>query len=300
MTNMNRKKILIPALFFTVIIIITGILFVNKLEQLTETEVKVMTYNIRFLNDRDASPHTWEERLPTITQLIEDYKPDVFGTQEAVYQQLNDLKAHLPNYKWVGVGREGGINGEHTAIFYNKIRFSLIEHGNFWLSDTPNEPGSKNWENKIPRIATWVKLFDKESEQQFYVFNTHFDHHSVESRIKSAKLIIEQINELNTTLPILLTGDFNSYKNSLPFKIFINKGDFVDTWSESDNKINGDFGTVNHFYDPTGGGPNQRFDWILAKGNVSTKSIEIIVDRNNYQFPSDHYPVLANLTINFN
>ncbi|MBS4192628.1 endonuclease/exonuclease/phosphatase family protein [Bacillus sp. FJAT-49705] len=268
-------------------------------EQASEMDLKVMTYNLRYKNNSDASPHTWDERRPTISQLIHNEKPDIFGTQEALYEQIKELDEDLPKYDWIGEGREGGSKGEFMAVFYDKNRFSPIEYDHFWLSDTPDVIGSTSWGNTIPRMVTWVKFQDKKTGQQFYFINTHFDHRSQEAREKSAALIVEKIKEFNPELPILLTGDFNANPDTKPYQILTAEGAFADLWMTAETRINEDLGTFNGFNNPSGGGPNNRIDWILSKGNVTAKTIEIVNYQKNGQFPSDHYPVMADVTLQY-
>ncbi|KON83562.1 hypothetical protein AF332_27550 [Sporosarcina globispora] len=267
--------------------------------QASEMDLRVMTYNLRYLNNKDVSPHTWEERRPTIRQVIHNEKPDIFGTQEAVYEQIKDLETDLPQYEWIGVGREGGSKGEYMAVFYDKNRFSPIEYDHFWLSDTPDVIGSTSWGNTIPRMVTWVKFLDTKTGQHFYFVNTHFDHRSAEAREKSAALIVEKIQEFDPELPILLTGDFNESPDSKPYQLLTTEGPFVDLWKVAETRINEELGTANAFQDPTGGGPERRIDWILSKGNVVTKTIEIVNYQKNGQFPSDHYPVITDVTLQY-
>ncbi|KKI92018.1 hypothetical protein WQ54_11925 [Bacillus sp. SA1-12] len=268
-------------------------------EEPSNVDVKVMTYNLRYQNTSDPSPHTWSERLPAIKKLVRMERPDIIGTQEVLFQQLQDLEENLPDYEWIGLGREGGNKGEYSAIFFNENRYQPLEYDHFWLSDTPNVIGSKTWGNSIPRMVTWAKFLDKQSNQQFYVVNTHFDHQSVEAREKSAKLILEKTKAFDQNLPILLTGDFNTSPDSVPHQTLTGDGAFDDLWETADTKVNEDLGTFNGFRDPTGGGPDRRIDWILAKGNVRAHSIEILDYYKNGQFPSDHFPVIADVTLSF-
>lgn len=259
----------------------------------SETNLHVMTFNLRYMNDSDPSPHTWEERRSTVRQVIRMEQADIIGTQEAVYQQVKDLAADLPNYDWIGQGREGGSKGEFMAIFYNEKRFTPLEYDHFWLSDTPNVVGSTTWGNSIPRMVTWVKFLDNKSNKEFYFVNTHFDHISEEAREKSAALISEKATEFDPELPVLLTGDFNAGPDSAPYNILIEKGGFVDTFTAADERVNEELGTFNGYNDPTGGGADNRIDWILSKGDVTTKTSKIIDYQKNGQYPSDHYPVLS-------
>ncbi|WP_156289327.1 endonuclease/exonuclease/phosphatase family protein [Oceanobacillus salinisoli] len=270
-----------------------------KNRQVEGLDLNVMTFNLRYLNSFDESPHSWEERRPTVRQVIRTNQPDIFGTQEAVYQQVKDMDADLPNYDWIGLGREGGDQGEFMAIYYNQNQFTPMEYDHFWLSDTPEVIGSTSWGNTIPRMVTWVKFLDNNSGKEFYFVNTHFDHMSAESREKSAELVSEKVKEFDPDLPVILTGDFNTSPGSKPYEILIKEGNFVDTWVAADTRINEDLGTFNGFNNPSGGGADNRIDWILSKGNVTTTQSEIINYQKNGQFPSDHYPVMSEIILHY-
>ena len=266
--------------------------------QATMVDVNAMTFNLRYKNNSDPSPHTWDERVPTIAKLIRMERPDIIGTQEVTFTQLQDLEDSLKGYNWIGLGREGGNKGEYSAIFYNERKYKVLEYDHFWLSDTPNVIGSKTWGNTIPRMVTWAKFLDKKSNKEFYFVNTHFDHRSENAREKSAELILEKTKEFDQGLPIILTGDFNAGPKTKPYQILTNG--FDDLFETAETRINEDLGTFNGWNNPTGGGPDNRIDIIFGKGNLTTNSIEIIDYTKNGQYPSDHYPVMADITLNYN
>ncbi|MEH6936004.1 endonuclease/exonuclease/phosphatase family protein [Bacillus sp. JJ783] len=278
---------------------LTGFAAENK-DQSTVVDVKAMTFNLRYKNNNDPSPHTWDERVPTIKRLIDMENPDIIGTQEVLYTQLQDLENTLPKYNWIGLGREGGNRGEYSAIFYKEKDYTVLEYDHFWLSDTPEVNGSKTWGNNIPRMVTWAKFLDKKSNQQFYFVNTHFDYQSANAREKSAELILEVTKEFDPELPVILTGDFNAGLDSLPHQILTSDGAFDDLWETAETRINEELGTFNGFVDPTGKGPDNRIDWILGKGNLITNEIEIVNYQKNGQFPSDHFPVIADISLTYN
>ncbi|WP_254901672.1 endonuclease/exonuclease/phosphatase family protein [Thalassobacillus devorans] len=265
----------------------------------SEMDLDVMTFNLRYLNDHDPSPHTWEERHPTVRQVIRMEQPDIIGTQEAVYQQVKDVDQDLPGYEWIGMGREGGNQGEFMAIYYKKNRFTPTEYDHYWLSDTPDVVGSTSWGNSIPRMVTWVKFLDEKTNQSFYFVNTHFDHQSEEARQKSANLVVEKMKEFDPDLPVLVTGDFNASPNSIPYQNMTEDTPIVDLYHTAGTVINENLGTFNGFDDPTGGGPDSRIDWILATENVTANHYEIINYQKNGQYPSDHYPVSAEVTLHY-
>ncbi|MFC2949349.1 endonuclease/exonuclease/phosphatase family protein [Virgibacillus sediminis] len=264
-----------------------------------EAKLKVMSFNLRYLNDHDKPPHTWDERRSTVRQVIRMEQPDIIGTQEAVHQQVTDVAEDLPNYEWIGQGREGGNAGEFMSIYYNENRFTPLEYDHYWLSDTPEVVGSMSWGNTIPRMVTWVKFLDERSNQEFYFVNTHFDHQSEEARQKSAALISEQVKEFDPDLPVLLTGDFNAGPDSEPHNILLEQGGFVDTFTAAETSINQELGTFNGFDTYDGGGADNRIDWILSKGNVVTETSEIVDYQKNGQYPSDHYPVVSDVILQY-
>lgn len=255
-------------------------------------QLRVMTYNLR--NNSDVPPNSWDERKGLIQELIQRENPDIIGTQEGLYPQVKDMDDLLPNYGWIGLGRDGGSNGEFMTIYYKKSRFDVLEYNHFWLSEKPETMGSISWDSGCTRMATWARLFDKVTKKSFYHLNTHLDHVSEEARIKGAEVIIQKVENFNSKLPIIVTGDFNTVAGLETHQTFINQGEFVDTWEDATERINEELGTFNGFQNPSGG--EGRIDWILYRGDVSTESVKIVNDRPDGRFPSDHFPVIADLT----
>ncbi|MBS1563601.1 MAG: endonuclease/exonuclease/phosphatase family protein, partial [Bacteroidetes bacterium] len=146
------------------------------------------TYNLRYDNPGDAKDNPWQKRYPHIAAIIRETNLDIFGTQEGLFNQLSDLLRALPAYEYSGLGRNGGREGEHSAIWYKRDRFTLMKSGLFWLSETP-EAVSKGWDAKYERICTWAEFEDRQTGFIFYYFNTHFDHKGVVARRKSIDLL---------------------------------------------------------------------------------------------------------------
>ena len=189
-----------------------------------------MTFNLRYASSKP--PNAWEQRRPVMRDCIEKVSPDLIGTQEGLYQQLKDLAADLPQYEWVGQGRDGGSRGEFMAVFYQKDRFEPLEYDYFWLSDTPEVIASSTWGNTNRRMVTWVRFRDRRTGKEFYFWNTHLDHALQPAREKAALLINQRIQALNTSLPILLVGDFNS--NAGANKVYdtlVRDSGLTDTWN---------------------------------------------------------------------
>ncbi len=175
----------------------------------------VMSYNIRY-GGADDGTNSWQYRYPATGMMIEDQKPDVFGVQECVDFQENMITSYFDGhqgrmgYKCVGVGRDDGKKGERMDVFYNTKTIKLVKWGTYWLSETPDVPGSKGWDARYPRTATWTLLKDKRSGKMFYFVNTHLDHRGVEARKEGLALVVRKIAEMNPNgYPMVLTGDFN-------------------------------------------------------------------------------------------
>ena len=253
--------------------------------------LNVMTFNIRLSLDSDKE-NSWENRKNDALQLLDYYHPDVFGVQEAVPQQMTDLKTGLKNYDFVGVGRDDGANkGEYSAIFYNTEKLQVLQSGTFWLSETPDQP-SKGWDAAYNRVCTYALFKTKKGGRKFWAFNVHFDHVGNIARENSSKLILEKINTLNPrNFPVVLTGDFNLTDKTEPIKI-ISKT-MSDSFYNCRKPHYGPTGTFTGFDVNTV--PKDRIDYIFTKG-LSCQSIRTINDRReNLLYPSDHFPVLAQL-----
>lgn len=258
--------------------------------QTAETLV-VMTYNLRFASTRAGE--AWSERRPLVRDCIRSLMPDLIGTQEGVYQQLRDVATDLPEYEWLGLGRDGGSRGEFMAIYYKRARFEPLEYDHFWLSDTPEVIASTTWGNSNRRMVTWVRFKDRASNQEFYLLNTHFDHQIQEAREKSARLIRERVAKLNPGLPVILTGDFNATAGANPaYDALVGDGFFADTWNTAgERKGDPALNTFNGFKPAVR--ESQRIDWILTRGAVQTAAIQISDFASNGRYPSDHFPVVA-------
>ncbi|WP_245224750.1 endonuclease/exonuclease/phosphatase family protein [Pseudozobellia sp. WGM2] len=255
-------------------------------------DLKVMTYNIKYDNKNDTV-NNWNDRKLPMVQLLEKYQPAVVGMQEVLSTQLEYLDKSLPVYSFVGVGREDGKEkGEFSPIFYNKDKFTLSESGTFWLSNTP-ENISIGWDAALERICTYALLEKKNTNEKFWVFNTHFDHRGEKARKKSVKLILKKIKEINLNhLPVVLMGDLNLQPEQKPIQILSRKMDDGLKVTEKSNE--GPIGTFNGFNleEPI----SRRIDYIFTSG-FNVKSYSHIDERlKNGKHISDHLPVVASLS----
>jgi endonuclease/exonuclease/phosphatase family metal-dependent hydrolase len=260
---------------------------------LAQTELKVMTYNVRFASLQ--KPNAWPDRRPVMKECIASIDADIFGTQEGLFEQLKDIARDLPQYDWIGLGREGGSKGEFMAIFYKRARFDVLEYDHFWLSDTPNMIASTTWGNSVRRMVTWARFKDLKTDRQFYLVNTHFDHQVQPAREKSAALLLERVKALKPELPIIVTGDFNAKAGAnKAYDILTTDGYLADTWNTAKEKKGEVVATFNGFRETRR--VDDRIDWILTRG-VSTRWIEISTCAKDGQLPSDHFPVIAQLAL---
>jgi endonuclease/exonuclease/phosphatase family metal-dependent hydrolase len=252
----------------------------------------VMTYNLRYASA--SAPNAWPVRRPIMREVIQQSAPDVFGTQEGLYAQLKDLASDLPDYAWIGLGRDGGSRDEFMAVFYRTARLEPLAFDHFWLSDTPELIASRTWTTKHRRMVTWVRFLDRTTQQEFFLWNTHFDNEVQAAREKSARLVRERIGALGTTLPVILTGDFNAAAGSNPaYAILTGDGFLADTWATARERKGEGIGTTNGFKAVRPNGA--RIDWILTRGDFTVESSEIVTFARDGQFPSDHFPVVTRL-----
>ncbi|WP_312195917.1 endonuclease/exonuclease/phosphatase family protein [Epilithonimonas vandammei] len=254
-------------------------------------DLKVMTYNIRLSLESDKE-NSWNNRKDDALALMSYYHPDYFGVQEAVPQQMTDIKTTLTDYDYVGVGRDDGKNqGEYSAIFYDKNKLEVIRSGTFWLSETPEKP-SKGWDAAYNRVCTYAFFKIKKTGKQFLAMNLHFDHVGDVARVNSAKLILEKIKELNPkNLPLTLTGDFNLTDDSEPINI-ISKS-LTDSYYHSKKPHYGPKGTWQNFDINTPS--TERLDYVFVKGFDVLSNRTINDRRENLLYPSDHFPILAEI-----
>ncbi|MEG1591681.1 endonuclease/exonuclease/phosphatase family protein [Chryseobacterium sp.] len=253
--------------------------------------LKVMSFNIR-LNVESDKENSWTNRKQDAVDLLSYYHPDYFGVQEALPEQMKDIKNGLKNYDYVGVGRDDGKEkGEFSAIFYDTEKLQVIKSGTFWLSETPEKP-SKGWDAAYNRVCTYAVFKDKKSKKEFLAMNLHFDHVGDVARVKSADLILKKIKEINSkNLPLTLSGDFNLTDDTEPIKII--SQNLKDTFYNSERKPYGPKGTFTAFNVTEV--PQERIDYIFVKGFKIRSHRHINDRRENLLYPSDHFPVLTEL-----
>lgn len=255
-------------------------------------EITVATYNLRYNEPRD-SINAWPNRKDWVKELIRFHDFDLFGTQEGLIDQISYL-AGMEEYAYVGAGRDDGATaGEHSAIFYKKERFEVLDKGDFWLSETPDRP-SFGWDaTSHKRICSWAKMKDKNTGKEFYFFSVHFDHRGQVARVESAKLILSKIKEIAKEVPTIFVGDLNSRPDSEAIAIL--DKELRDSWKITQTPAYGPVGTTNSFnWNRTGA---SRIDYIYVTDNVEVLKYGVLTDSKDQRFPSDHFPVVTKVII---
>lgn len=264
--------------------------------------IKVMSFNIRYGAANDGE-NSWKHRDYLVLETIENYGPDLIGYQEALKFQVDFLKQNLDGYGFHGIGRDKGTEeGEYVPLMWRTDRFELVDSGHFWLSETPQIPGSVSWDSSLTRMLSWVVLRDKKAvgyQKELVFANTHFDHRGKQARLESAKLIRQRAEEIMDDIPIILTGDFNTTEDLPPYAALCKAEGFngkplVDAFrvvhpDGSDNERS--FGAW------VGRRDGKRIDWILHTDDFVTLNAAINYTQDAGRYPSDHYPVEATVRL---
>ncbi len=269
----------------------------------SEPNLVVMTYNIRYGTANDGQD-SWANRKEMACDVLRRHNPDIVGLQEALRFQIDDIRAALPQYAEIGGGRDDGkTKGEYSAILYCKDRLDLDDSGTFWLSDTPEIPGSITWDNACTRICTWGRFLRKDTGRAFYLFNTHLDHVSQYSRDRSAVLLAQRIRDRKHADPVLVTGDFNAGEDNPVVRYFKGEQELPATNSDLAKNpvvlvdtfrvLHPDAKEAGTFHGFKGGTTGNKIDYILAQPDTKVLRTEILRDNKDNRYPSDHFPVIA-------
>ncbi len=258
-------------------------------------DLRVMSFNVR-LGVADDGANSWEHRKSLLAKTIQDFDPDLLGTQETWGFQAEYLLDQLPGRAYLGWDRQpGSDDGEQCGLLYRTARFEKASAGQFWLSETPEVPGSKSWDSSLPRVVAWVELRDRRRPgARLFFFNTHFDHRGPEARRESARLLRARLRELGSSDAWIVTGDFNCPEASPPYQALVGAGSdgltVVDSYRSLHRRREEGEGTFGGF---TGNRSGGRIDWVLHSTTLETVSAAIDRTEEGGRFPSDHYPVTA-------
>lgn len=259
-----------------------------------KNSIKVMTLNLRYNNLQD-SINAWPNRANQVCDFLISEKPDIVGMQEVLWNQYEVLDSVLSDYASAAVGRDDGVRGgEMNPVFFRKERFDMVRTITFWLSDTPEVPGSKGWGASLPRIVTWMELVDKKTHSHFFNFNTHFAHDSDTARVMSAEILMRCVDSIAHGDPFIITGDFNMLPSSEGYSILTGPDESVpllkDTYFITEKGPSGPDYTFNGFSDKPGKG---RVDYIFVRNGMKVLNHRTAVKKENGVYISDHWPVVA-------
>lgn len=278
--NLRKFSLSVTAIIF---------IFLAEAQQLT-----VGTYNLRYDNPMDTG-NLWVDRAPVVANLIRFHDFDILSTQEGLKNQLDYIKNALPQYNYYGIGRDDGKNkGEHSAIFYKQDEFALLKKGDFWLSQTPDKP-SLGWDAICcNRICSWVYLQHKKTKKKFYFFSVHFDHQGMQARRESSKLMLQKIKQIAGSEPVIFAGDLNGDHESEWYLTLAKSKIIKDTYTEvkypyANNASHNSFGKAKN--------NSGIIDHVFVTPHFTVSKWGVLTDTYHGKFPSDHFPVLVELTI---
>lgn len=278
--------------------LLISVLFAMNMADGAAQSLNVMSFNIR-LNTASDSLNAWPYRKDKVASQILFHDVHLLGVQEALHDQMMDLQARLPQFKYTGGGRDDGKEkGEYSALFYDSTRLQLLKAGMFWLSETPDIPGSKSWDAAITRMVTWARFRDRKSKKVFYAFNTHFDHVGQVARRESARIIQRKVQELAGNTPAIITGDFNARPSDEPIQVILDPNEplrLKDAKALSETGHYGPTGTFNAFRNKETN--DEPIDYIFLRGNWKVKKHATISQTWGGRFASDHFAVMAVLSL---
>lgn len=258
--------------------------------------LRVMTFNVR-LDTTEDGDDAWPHRRDLVADTVRYHAPDVVGLQEPLAHQLGYLAESLPAYEWVGDSRLAGAGeGEHTPVGFRADRFALDDAETFWLSETPDEPGSLGWDGSHPRISTWVRLDDATADRPLVHVNTHLDNRGEVARREGAAVVAERTRALADGATVVVTGDLNCLAGepgharldgaALGDGRHLVPADDAATFRHGPETSRTDF----HDLDP-----NRKIDHVFVPSDCSVDALAVVTDRDDVRYPSDHLPVVADV-----
>ena len=259
-------------------------------------DLHVMSFNVRrrMTHVVPRSPDLWSRRRPAVHKLLATEQPTILGVQEALPDQAQVIAASLgQHYKRIGRGRNAQQRGEGCPVFFDSRRLRLTGWRQLALSDTPEVPGSRSWGNFVPRLIVCASFADRSTGQEFRFLNTHFDHLSRKSRLRSADLVTELVRAGDT--PVILTGDFNTSIHTSPYERLTTDGLLADSWFRAEKRLTEAWGTFPNYRAPKL--DRKRIDWVLATRDIDVLAAATNTSRHEGIAASDHLPVSALLRL---
>ena len=269
-----------------------GEVVIDSIPEKGEQATRVMSFNVRCVDDEEGSIHT---RSQIVTAILDQYAPDSFGVQEATPKWLRIIEEELGDrYARVGEGRSPiEMFTEYSCVYYLKDKYNLIDSGTIWLSETPEKKYTKSFDSKHNRIATWAVLEDKETGIRYTHLNTHLDHVLESTRVEQTKVLLNKVSELEKNSTVICTGDFNTFETAEAYSIM--------SGAMSDSKLvakNSDTGITFHKYGTIEEHKDGAIDFIFTTNGTAVDTYKIIRNTFKGYYPSDHYPVVADIVLN--
>lgn len=265
--------------------------------------LRVVSYNVR-VDTRDDGDDAWAHRRDDLVRNVRVHRPDLLGLQEPLPEQLAALDAELRGFSFVGESRlTATAEGEYSPVGYRTTRFAVEDHGTFWLSESPGEPGSVGWDASHPRITTWVLLRDRRTDARLYHYNTHLDHEGERARPEAARVLRADVDDRTGDVPTVVTGDFNATHDDPAYRAILAGDSAHDDGARElvdakDVAVHGHFGpetTFNDFAEPV---PGRFIDHVFVTPGVEVTTHAVVTDtRANGRYPSDHFPVVVDFRL---
>ena len=254
---------------------------------------KIMTFNMRTQTTNDGD-NQFFLRAPYIKERLDAIKPDVIGMQEVQPVMYERLIADLPDYYIVGGGRGRDRGDEAVCVAFLKERFTLCDLETFWLSATPDQPGSRysGDQSPCPRVCTVVTLKPLNGSP-FRVFNVHTDHVGKVARVLASNQVLQKLSELNerSPMPAFITGDFNADPDDLCITTITNYSavKLIDLTAGS--------GITFHEFGKRLVSGGIKIDYIFAGADTVCRSMTVCRDERDGVFISDHFPLIAEVEL---
>jgi endonuclease/exonuclease/phosphatase family metal-dependent hydrolase len=288
------------------VLIVAGCCFALEAGAADDATLTIMTFNIRGDTSEDGSKskdqgNAWVYRKDMAARFFLDQAVDLAGLQEVNQNQSDDLAKRLPQYARIGGGGTGkSPYANYVPIFYRKDKFTVLEHHDFWLSETPDQK-SKGWDSSYPRMATWAMLRRNSDGQRIFFMNTHLDHQGKAARIEGVRLLASQITRLSQGAPVILTGDFNSELDSEAVSYLRYPVKYSENLRLSlarDVSKDPDFGSPGTVTGFSASHRASTIDYIFVSREFLVKNYKQIQVLKNGVFISDHWPVVSHMAIN--
>lgn len=264
-------------------------------QSVRDTSVRFATINIRVDMKKDSANY-WGNRKEQMRDFVREQALDIACMQEVSTNQMRYLVRALTEYDCVGDSPKVVTGEEYLPIFYKRTEYECLESGTFWLSETPDSAGSKGWDGKHTRRATWAQLKSPQNGRIFCVVNTHLDHVGKIARLEGMKLIKKQMKDIAAEMPVLLCGDMNFNAISASYYSALND-EFL---MYNAYQIAKDRKGVNYSYHAFGKAlPEEKrsmIDYIFVTNQVDVEEINIPKEEEkDGVYLTDHCPVVVNI-----